>query len=105
MIWYPSTSRHFTVKSTCNMLIDSRIQLVYNNGVEHIWDLVGKANLHGRHALFLWKWINGAIPTLERLKIIVHTGDNLCYLCGEKEESVHHLALECRLTVSIWWNS
>lgn len=63
------------------------------------------ANLHGRHELLLWKWMNKAVSTLDRIQHFIVLNDHRCYICGEQDESIHHLVFECPLSKMIWWNS
>lgn len=69
------------------------------------WKLIWNSELHGRHSLLLWKLLNGALPTLDKISKYVHNVDTICYLCKDQEETLHHLCLTCPITKLLWWNS
>lgn len=46
-----------------------------------------------------------AVPTLDPLQNVLPIPDNTCYLCGQAVETLHHLALECPITLYLWSQS
>lgn len=79
----------------------------YRPGVRdlQLWRDIWGINLHGRHALLLWKWCHNAVPTLDRLHHVIQILDRSCYICGAPEESIHHLVFQCLLSCLIWADS
>lgn len=67
-IWYPSTSGKFTTKSAYNLLLKERdVQQQLTDVTYKVTKDLWSANLHGRHKLMLWKWMNKDVPTLDRI--------------------------------------
>lgn len=95
-------SGKYTIKSTYDMICKSKVEAYANTSLNQVWETIWGSNLHGRHALLIWKWVTNAIPTIDRIQRIKHTASNLCYQCGIQEEIVHHLALEFLFTTLIW---
>lgn len=104
LIWAPSTSGKFSVKSAYKLLIQECLS-TSPQFPKKLWQLVWSSNLHTRHALLLWKMISHVIPTLDRLNQRIPLDDTNCYLCGNMLESVDHLALKCPLSRLLWWLS
>lgn len=105
LIWCPSTSGQFTIKSAYRQIDSEGEQLEPAAGNGHCWKMIWNANLHGRHAILLWRWLQGAVPTLDKLQHVLNLSKNICYLCGHPNETIHHLNLECLITKFIWWHS
>lgn len=104
LIWTPSLTGGFTVKSTYNMLVKDRGPTGVTDGGK-IWKLIWGTKLHRRHMLLLWKLTTNTLPTLERIKKFADGIDTNYYLCGQEDESIHHLVLDCSISRLMWWNS
>lgn len=86
-----------TVKSTYDVITKDRNEH-YNGNLNNIWKVIWEAKIHPRHTLLLWKLVHGILPTLTRLHSYLPVLDTACYLCGESEETIHHLFLACLIT-------
>lgn len=104
LIWHPSLTLEFTVKSTHRLITRQHIRTTFHDTTK-VWKLLWKAKLHGRHTLFIWKMSQNVLPTLDRLhKFLPNV--NLDYLiCGDHPETIEHLVFECPLSKLLWWNS
>lgn len=85
LIWTPSTSGIFLVKSTYRLITQHR-GIHTNEDIRNRWKLICNLRLHGRHLLLLWKMLNNALPTLDKISKFMDNVDNVCYLCQNKEE-------------------
>ncbi|KAM6546692.1 hypothetical protein CsatB_027428 [Cannabis sativa] len=66
--------------------------------VREIWKWIWKARIHPRISVMLWRVLNEAIPTKNRLHFI---NDKSCGLCGEEEEDTLHVFCKCRFSKAI----
>nr|DAD26288.1 TPA_asm: hypothetical protein HUJ06_027756 [Nelumbo nucifera] len=55
--------------------------------------------------IFIWRALNAAIPTRNRLKKWIPNFDSSCPLCGTEGESVDHLFLNCSIGKAVWFGS
>lgn len=104
ILWCPSSTGTFTVKCTHKLITTVSSTDSIQQRQSQLWKLIWHSNLHVRHKVLLWRWNAGIIPTLDKLQSIIPIQDSSCYICGTATESPHHLALECPLTLMIWWN-
>lgn len=104
-IWCPSTSGMFNIKSTYRLIASVGEQLEQADENGQCWKMIWNANLHGRHAILLWRWFHGVVPTLDKLHRVLNIPDRKCYFCGHVDETIHHLAMECSISKFIWWHS
>lgn len=92
LIWTPSSSGMFSMKSMYNWMLTDRNPDPPAE-YQQIWKLIWDSKLHGRHQLLLWKIVQSSLPTLDRIRKFAPTTDPLCYLCGQDEETTLHLLL------------
>jgi hypothetical protein len=52
--------------------------------------------------VFLWKACNNIIPTKENLKRRGVVSDDLCSICGQRQETVIHVLWECQSARDVW---
>ncbi|XP_021802933.1 uncharacterized protein LOC110747027, partial [Prunus avium] len=56
--------------------------------------------------VLIWRVLLNILPTRERLRSKGIQGDvGVCGLCGAREETLHHVLLDCSFTALIWQNS
>lgn len=104
LVWVPSTTWAFTVKSSYSLLIQDRLS-EHSTLDKATWGRVWKTNLYGRYNILLWRLLSNAFPTLDRIaKFLPNTCDT-CYLCGEERESLKHLTITCPIIKILWGNS
>lgn len=101
LIWTPSTTGEFSVKSAYKTLIQHRIPRT----VHGIWKFIWKPHFHGHHNTLLWKIAIHALSTLDKIARVIPGISPMCYLCGEAIETVHHLFLTYLVTKLLWWQS
>lgn len=104
LVWLPSTSGLFSTKSAYKLLTQIR-GCNPTDFDKNKWRMVWKAEVHGRHKLFLWKVLHKALPTLDKLARVTPLVNDRCYLCHNDHEDVDHLFMECPVSKLLWWNS
>lgn len=79
-IWYPSTSRNYTIKSAH---LWSQKNMMINNLriLRKVWKQVWNSNLHNRHKHLIWKSILNILPTKDRISEVINVEDRMCLLC------------------------
>ncbi|XP_027099254.1 uncharacterized protein [Coffea arabica] len=70
--------------------------------LKQIWNTLWKLNIKHKIKLFIWKCIKGALPVREAIFRRTGMGDSICRACGESQEIVEHLLLNCPNTLDIW---
>lgn len=101
LVWAPSTTGDYTVKTAYQEVINSCNQQTKCGTWKQIW----KLHYHGRHNVFLWKLIANALPTLDKLSRFIPGISSSCYLCGNCIETTHHIFLECLIARMVWLHS
>lgn len=69
------------------------------------WLQIWKSTLHPRHKLLIWRILTESLATKDRLKKIMLFPHLICDICGQKEESMTHLLIECPFIMAVWVNS
>ncbi|XP_030504062.1 uncharacterized protein LOC115719241 [Cannabis sativa] len=64
-----------------------------------IWKWIWDRNIHPKISVFLWRILNEAIPTKNRLPFV---RDKDCSLCGGGRECAIHLFRDCSFSKAIW---
>lgn len=103
LVWTPSLTWSFSVKTSHNLIIKSRLNSLQGQDIN--WKLIWGARQHGRHALLLWKMLTNTLSTLEILQQYSFLKETNCYFCSQDQETIHHLLLCCPITKLLWWNS
>lgn len=84
----------FTVKSTYKLLAGDLPVVSSNPQVNPIYKSLWKAPLFPKTQLFLWKYIEGILPTKNRLYVFRLNQDNTCNICDlNTSETVENLIL------------
>ncbi|KAM6559171.1 hypothetical protein CsatA_028410 [Cannabis sativa] len=68
--------------------------------VKEIWKKIWDKGLHPRISVMLWRVLNEAIPTKDRLHFI---SDKSCFLCGNEEEDGRHVFCLCGYAKALWF--
>ncbi|XP_060963433.1 uncharacterized protein LOC133032963 [Cannabis sativa] len=64
-----------------------------------IWKWIWDKGVHPRNSVFLWRILNEAIPTMNRLPFV---SDKECSLCGKEGENAIHIFRDCGFTKAVW---
>nr|XP_027124351.1 uncharacterized protein LOC113741063 [Coffea arabica] len=67
-----------------------------------MWNTLWKLNIKHKLKIFIWKCITGALPVRAAIFRKTRLGDPVCRLCGEDQETVEHLLLNCQHTQQVW---
>lgn len=67
-----------------------------------IYDLLWYKHCLPKAEEFVWLAIKGRILTCERRKRLGFVGPKKCVMCGEEEENLDHLLLQCKVAQSCW---
>uniref|UniRef100_A0A803QHS0 Uncharacterized protein n=1 Tax=Cannabis sativa TaxID=3483 RepID=A0A803QHS0_CANSA len=68
---------------------------------KEVWKWIWKSSIHPRISILLWRILNEALPTKDRLKFVV---DKECPLCNESCENGLHLFKECNFAKALWFS-
>ncbi|CDP14470.1 unnamed protein product [Coffea canephora] len=67
-----------------------------------MWTTLWKLNIKHKVKIFIWKCITGALPVRAAIFRKTRMGDPVCRLCGEDQETVEHLMLNCQHSQQVW---
>ncbi|XP_060968575.1 uncharacterized protein LOC133036106 [Cannabis sativa] len=95
--WKNNQNGKFTVKSAYVVDQDWRF-----GPVRSIWKWIWNGKIHPRISIFLWRILNEAIPTRDRLPFVVNKD---CSLCGMEGETALHLFRNCGFAKALWLGS
>lgn len=109
-IWMWRHSKHgqfsvrgaYFVELMANRSSGPSTSLNSNNGV---WKKVWRAKVAPKVKLFGWKLLHNGLPVndnLARRGVII---DKQCPRCGDGEESVEHLLMQCDVSKQVWYFS
>lgn len=104
LIWTPSMSRVFTVKSAFQLITKNRTALL-DEPTRKTWNNLWNSQLHGRHKVLMWRILYNGLPTMERISTYIGGPAHPCYLCNSEPETTQHLLLQCPIVKLLWWNS
>lgn len=93
-----SSNGTFTVKS-CNKLMG--VHKVLTNNINSFWKDIWKARIHERSKLFPWRVVSHILPIRDVIWSRIQKGEQVYALCGEEQESLMHLFLNCLVTRAI----
>lgn len=104
LLWNAANDGIYTPSKGYNLPMHDRELLA--NPLHHInWKLFWKLPLPRKILLFIWMFINKAIPTGDCLKSH-HLSVNMhCIFCHDSEETMDHLFMHCHFARAIWFGS
>uniref|UniRef100_A0A803QE41 Reverse transcriptase domain-containing protein n=1 Tax=Cannabis sativa TaxID=3483 RepID=A0A803QE41_CANSA len=94
LVWKENVNGAFSVKSAYG--VDQGYRW---NPKRDLWKMIWKSEIHPRLSVSLWRFLNEAIPTRNKLPF---AGDKQCLLCGFQQESCLHIFRECCVSRAIW---
>ncbi|XP_027155554.1 uncharacterized protein LOC113755889 [Coffea eugenioides] len=74
----------------------------YQQTDRKLWKALWKLPIKYKLKIFVWKCINNGIPTKAQIFHRTQRGEPICCGCGEKEESIEHMLLQCTIAKGIW---
>lgn len=104
LIWTPPMSGVFTVKSAYWLITQHRYDLPVEEA-KRTWNSIWNMNLHGRHSILLWRVLNNALPSLDRISTFIGRTQDTCYLCKSGLETIKHLQVQFQIVKLLWRNS
>ena len=103
LIWNDSELGFFTVKSA---YFQARIYLgkeSYDFSERKLlWKILWKAQVLPKIKMFTWRLIQNIIPCTKNLRERGVQMDDVCCVCRQERESLHHLFFECKLSQEVW---
>lgn len=113
--WQPKAGGEYTVNSDykilmekgrsvkrCNSKGDGSSNAEGSQQMTQIWNTLWRLNIKQKIKLFIWKCIKGALPVREAVSRQTGRGDPICTTCGEAQETIDHLLLNCPYMMDIW---
>ncbi|KAM6545221.1 hypothetical protein CsatB_025957 [Cannabis sativa] len=94
IVWRDTQNGRFSVK--CAYFANQKYRF---NPSRDLWKMIWKPGIHPRIAIFMWRVLNGAIPTRDKL-VFIHEKE--CLLCGDDMESCIHLFRDCNVIKTLW---
>nr|DAD48640.1 TPA_asm: hypothetical protein HUJ06_018577 [Nelumbo nucifera] len=108
LIWSLTPHGQFTTSSAYRLL-DSDLPCSSNANFlygECEWSNFWKLKwIHPKIMIFIWRALNDAISTRNKLKLWKPNFDSCCPFCLFEEESVDHLFLFCPIAKAVWFGS
>uniref|UniRef100_A0A803NTT8 Reverse transcriptase domain-containing protein n=1 Tax=Cannabis sativa TaxID=3483 RepID=A0A803NTT8_CANSA len=94
VIWKENKSGVFSVKSA--YWVDQGHRM---NPKKDILKWIWKGEMHPRLSVSLWRFLNEAIPTRNKLPFVE---DKECLLCGLEQETCLHIFRDCEVSRALW---
>ena len=94
-LWKETKDGIFSVKSLYSIL-DSR------RGVQFPINIIWNPCVPTKVGFFAWEAFWGKVLTLDQLKKRGRCLANRCFLCGEEEESIDHILIQCSKARVLW---
>uniref|UniRef100_A0A2N9EDK3 Reverse transcriptase zinc-binding domain-containing protein n=1 Tax=Fagus sylvatica TaxID=28930 RepID=A0A2N9EDK3_FAGSY len=100
LIWILDPKGKFSVKS---VIRSAQGQVSAHDGVN--WNGLWKLRIHERYKVLIWRIATGILPTKVNLALKLGSGDTLCPLCSEYDESIEHIFFHCAISRAIWFGN
>lgn len=105
LIWGPSPSSEFSMKSTYHTLISLSLDQVSAKPELLVPEVCWSLPVPYKMQFMLWQVLWNCLPTRNNLYKRYCSASNICYLCENVVEAITNLLLECPLTPIIWFGS
>jgi zinc-binding in reverse transcriptase len=102
LIWQGTSSGKYSVKMGYNLLNDQG-RPNHKTGTLLATHLGHKCDAKSKH--FLWKVGQGALPVMAVLSRRLHSMSPTCQVCGNENETVHHMIFACAHARATWFAS
>nr|XP_027103028.1 uncharacterized protein LOC113724320 [Coffea arabica] len=112
LVWNHCNTGHYTVASGYKYLQQVKRKrreesnkgtgCSYQQANGKLWNTFWKLPIKYKLKIFVWKCINNGIPTKAQIFHRTRRGESICCGCGEKEESIEHILLQCKIAKEIW---
>ena len=96
LIWPLDVKGAFNIKSFCKVVFDRPF------GPDFPSTAIWRSNAPPKVCFFAWATTLEKVPTEDVLKRRNFHGPSRCVLCGQEEETVHHLLVHCQWASSLW---
>ncbi|XP_058726151.1 uncharacterized protein LOC131597472 [Vicia villosa] len=103
--WWPEKDGIFSVKSCYDRYHDPLAQsMVMQVDILQMLKSIWKAATLSKIQVFGWRVIMNRLPTKDQLlhRGVIQASNSVCVLCSNREESILHLFLQCRVSKKIW---
>jgi len=108
-VWGASRSTTFSVKNSYHFLkarheVDESHSSMQDNN-HQVWKKLWKIKSIPKHIHLSWRILHEKLPVKNELLKKGISSDPLCVLCGQHNEIISHLFMECHLSKQIWFAS
>nr|XP_027083655.1 uncharacterized protein LOC113705952 [Coffea arabica] len=74
----------------------------YEGSIKRVWKAVWKQKVCQKMKIFIWKCLHGGLPVRGEIHRRTRQGNPKCAACGEEEETIEHLLLQCNKVKEVW---
>ncbi|XP_019163544.1 PREDICTED: uncharacterized protein LOC109159890 [Ipomoea nil] len=99
--WQGDLRGQYSVKLGYKLLAD---QIGSSNLIHPCWKNIWRAKVPPCVKNFLWRCLQGVIPTLVALQSRGVKIEVICPLCRQSPETLHHILCKCSETIPLWQN-
>lgn len=110
--WAKSNSGGYTVKSGYHQVKVMKRENSYARGFQEStsirrtksqnWNFLWGLNMKDKLKHFVWKCLQGIVPTNAVIREKSVKGDPMCKCCGESVETLEHMLFRCSSARAIW---
>lgn len=107
-MWTTTKSGEFSVKFAYYLAKEENQREEASSSIEvrnKLWKAVWGVRVMPKIRNFAWRATNNALHVGVNLKKRLDSVDPICARCGEEEESIEHMLLECRHPQRLWYLS
>nr|XP_027082466.1 uncharacterized protein LOC113704793 [Coffea arabica] len=89
-------------KNQVNSAVREKAGRSYEGTISKVWKSLWKQNVSQKLKVFMWKSLHGALPVRELIYRRTKQGNPMRAGCGEREETLEHMMLQCKKAKEIW---
>ncbi|XP_071903090.1 uncharacterized protein [Coffea arabica] len=110
--WIHSQTGHYTTQSGYkNWSKEKEMESIgrrneagtsYEGSLKRVWKSLWKQKVCQKMKVFIWKCLHGGLLVRGEIYRRTKQGDPKCAACGEEDETVEHMLLQCNRVKEVW---
>ncbi|WOK97483.1 hypothetical protein Cni_G06191 [Canna indica] len=100
-IWALNKKGKLNCKGAYNFLKNESSEAIDNS---FNWRLLWNLKILPKIKFFLWKLVQGRLPTSKWLSMLKITSEQDCWICREGKDNIIHIFFECSFAAKLWYN-